>query len=296
MADSKPDAAPEAKPAEPEPVDIQLAADKTSYKLLSSGRGKKEVLKIDAQAGTKQGLELSIDFAGKQVAPQNLGGTQEDVAPTLVLASELETGETDKDGVKFKLTFTGVDAKDRPGAKATKDQFKSDVAVLAGTVLAGSVSPSGQLANLSLHVDKPTDKTLAALELVRISLMPMWPVLPTEAIGVGAKWRVTSTYTIADRLEATRTANYEVVSRKGSTWVLKASTKISGNSQTIKDTTFEKIGGTGSFEGTLSDGVFVPTSTTTLKTDFTANVKGPDEKVVPVAIHLDQALAVAAKP
>lgn len=296
VAESKPEAAPEAKPAEPEPIDIPLATGKTTYKLVSAGKGAKTVAKIDAKAGAKQSLELAIDFSGRQVAPETLGGTQEDVAPTLVLASELEAGETDKDGVKFKLTFNGVDAKDRAGAKATKEQFKSELGILAGTVLAGSVSANGQLANLSLHVDKPTDKTLAALELIRISMMPMWPVLPTEAIGTGAKWRVTSTYTIADRLEATRTTDYEVVSRKGATWVLKASTKVSGETQTIKDTKFENIGGSGSFQGTLSEGVFVPTSTTKLTTDFTAHVTGPDAKVAAVKFHLDQALAVAAKP
>lgn len=292
-AESKPA---DAKPAAPEPIDIPLASGKTSYKLVSSGKGAKSVVKIDAKAGTKQALELAIDFAGKQVAPPELGGPQEDVAPTLVLASELEAGEADKDGVKFKLTFTGVDAKDRPGAKATKDQFKTELGILIGTVLAGSVSASGQIANTTLHVDKPTDKTMAALELVRISMMPLWPVLPTEAIGTGAKWRVTSTYTIADRLEATRTTDYEVVSHKGSAWELKAATKISGVAQTIKDTKFEKISGAGSFQGTLTDGVFAPTSTTKVTTDFTAHVTGPDAKVATITFHLDQAFAVAAKP
>lgn len=298
VADSKPEAGtekpPEAKPAL-DPIDVPVAAAKTSYKLVSRGKGPKAVLQIDAKAGSKQALNLAIDFAGKQVAPKELGGTQEEVAPTLILASELEAGEADGNGRKFKLTFTGVDANDRTGAKATKEQFKTELGILIGTVLGGSVSASGQLANMTLHVDKPTDKTMAALELIRISMMPMWPVLPTEAIGVGAKWRVTSTYTIADRLEATRTTDYEVVSHNGSAWELKAATKISGEAQTIRDTKFEKIGGSGSFQGTLSDGVFAPTSSTKMKTDFTAHVTGPDSKVATIEFHLDQSLGVMVK-
>lgn len=300
VADSKPEASsdksPDSKPAVADPIDVPIGAGKTSYKLISGGKGPKAQLKIDAKTGAKQVLDLAIDFAGKQVAPKELGGTQEEVAPTLVLASELEVGESDGDGRKFTLTVTGVDANDRPGAKTTKDKFKTELGILIGTVLGGSVSSSGQLANMTLHVEKPTDKTMAALELVRISLMPMWPVLPTEAIGVGAKWRTTSTYTIADRLQATRTTDYQVVSRKGSAWELKASTKISGEPQTIQDTKFEKIGGSGSFQGTLSEGVFTPTSSTKMTTDFTAHVNGPDSKVATIEFHLDQSLAVTAKP
>jgi hypothetical protein len=204
-ADTKPDVKP--PPKDPDPIDVPLAAARTTYKLVNPGKGTKAVMKINGEKGAKQTLELALDFAGKQVAPADLGGTQEDVAPTLVLASDLEVTDNDASGSKFKVSFTGVDARDRPGAKATKDQFKTELAVLAGTVLSGSVSASGQLANMTLHVDKPTDKTMAALELVRISMLPMWPVLPTEAVGVGAKWTVTSTYTIADRIEATQTTD-----------------------------------------------------------------------------------------
>jgi hypothetical protein len=167
--------------------------------------------------------------------------------------------------------------------------------VLAGTVLSGVVSQSGQLANLTLHVDKPSDKTMAALELIRISLMPMWPVLPTEAIGVGAKWTVTSTYTIADRIEATQTTDMEIVSHKGKDWVMKGKTSVKGADQKIKETQFEKIGGTGTFEATITDGAFLPASNTKLTSDFTASIEGPDKKPASVQFHLDQAIQVTPK-
>lgn len=292
-------------PKVPDPIDVPLAFGKSTYKLASAGKGQKAVIKIGTTAGTKQQLELAVDFAGKQVAPAELGGTQEDVAPTLVLASDLEVGAVDADGAKWKVTFTSVDARDRAGSKATKDQFKAQLGVLAGVQLSGAVSPSGQLSNVSLHVDKPTDQTMAALELVRISMMPMWPVVPTEAIGVGAKWTVTTPYTIADRIEATQTTAYELVSHKGSTWLLKGKTKLTGKEQTIKETKFGKIAGDGVVEVTLTDGAFVPQSTTKLTNDFTASVGAstdpktatdPKDKTkkedTSVQFHLEQGLTV----
>jgi hypothetical protein len=292
-----PDPKPEVKPPpkDPDPIDVPLAAAKTSYKLVNAGKGPKAVVKISGEKGLKQTLELALDFAGKQVAPAELGGTKEDVAPTLVLASDLEVTDADASGAKFKVAFTGVDARDRPGAK-DKDTFKTELGVLSGTVLSGVVSPSGQLANLSLHVDKPSDKAMAALQLIRISMMPMWPVLPTEAIGVGARWTVTATYTIADSIEATQTTEMEVVSHKGKDWVVKGKTTVKGADQKVKDVQFEKIGGGGSFEATLTDGVFVPVSNTKLASDFTASLEGPDKKPAAVQFHLDQAIQVTPKP
>ena len=292
-------------PKDPDPIDVPLTFGKATYKLASAGKGQKAVIKIGTTVETKQQLELALDFAGKQVATNELGGTQEDVAPTLVLASDLEVGAVDTDSTKWKITFTNIDARDRAGSKATKDQFKAELGVLAGVSLSGAVSPSGQLTNVSLHVPKPTDKTMAALELVRISMLPMWPVVPIEAIGVGAKWTVTTPCTIADRIDATQTTDFELVSHKGPTWVVKGKTKLAGNEQTIQKTKFGKIAGDGAVDVTLTDGAFVPQSATKLTTDFTASVgDGTDPKNVAdpkgkakkddnsVQFHLDQRLGV----
>jgi hypothetical protein len=318
LSDPKPDAEKPAQPTadvkpkppvkDPDPIDVPLSSAKTSYKLVNAGKGQKAVMKIGGEKGMKQTVELALDFAGKQVAPAELGGTQEDVAPTLVLASDVEVVETDASGAKFKVSFTGVDARDKPGAKATKEQFKTELGVLQGTVLSGVVSPTGQVANMTLHVDKPSEKTMAALELVRISMVPLWPVVPTEAIGVGAKWTVTAQYTIADRIEATQTTDMELISHKGKDWVVKGKTTVKGADQKIKDTQFEKIGGSGSFEATVTEGVFAPASNTKLSSDFTATIdvdqaagkpvdpKAAKKNTASVQFHLDQGVTVTAKP
>ncbi len=291
-------AKPAAPPKDPDPIDVPLEMGKATYKLASPGKGTKAVIKIAATAGATQQVELALDFAGKQIAPTELGGTLEDVAPTLVLASDVVVGDVTADGSKFKISVTGVDARDRKGAKATREQFKGELGVLNGIQFSGAVSPSGQISGLSLHVEKPTQTTLAALELVKISMMPMWPVVPTEAIGVGAKWTVTTPYTIANQLQATQTTDYEVVSHKGTAWVIKGKTKLDGKDQTIKDNKFEKIGGTGGVDVTLTDGVFMPTSATTLSNDFSTSVaagqdpKDKDKKAV-VSFHVEQGLAVS---
>ena len=103
---------------------------------------------------------------------------------------------------------------------------------------------------------------------------------------------VTTTTSIADRIEATQTIDFEVVSHKGSAWVLKGKTKLDGKDQQIKDTKFEKIGGTGGVDVTLTEGAFVPQSAAKVSNDFTASVTA-DSKPASVQFHLEQGFAVA---
>src|SRR5262245_40042653 len=80
-AQAKPEPKEEPKEAEkPQvpagPVEITLPAPKVTVKLVSPGKGKKIPLKHTSKAGDKQVIELTMDFAGKQTAPPELGGTQ----------------------------------------------------------------------------------------------------------------------------------------------------------------------------------------------------------------------------
>src|SRR5262245_35189719 len=67
-AETKPAAEPvEAKPAPPpSPVEVKIPAAQTTVKVVSGGKGKKEAVRYTAKPGTKQAIELAMDFAGKQ--------------------------------------------------------------------------------------------------------------------------------------------------------------------------------------------------------------------------------------
>jgi hypothetical protein len=308
----------EAKPAEPEkpapppppappvakPIDLAIAAPQTTLKLITAGGGKKAVLKLAATQGAKQHLDLTLDFSGKQTAAPELGGTSEDTAPTVILASDIEVGEVGSDGTaKFTVTVSGQDAKDRAGAKVTAAQFKAEkMGDITGLTLAGSVGPNGQLGALAIHLDKADEKKATMVALLKLLMMPMWPQLPTDPIGVGAKWTVSAPFKIAERLDTTQTVDYEVVSHTGKTWEIKGTVKLAGADQKVDNqASFDKIGGAGKIAMTLTDDAFVPQSSSTLTSDFTANVTLPAEagsaagQTRSAQFHLEQGFAVAPK-
>ena len=288
-------AKPVAPPVPQGPLEMSLPAPQVTVKLVSPGKGKRAALKLATKQGAKQSVDIAMDFSGKQTAPAELGGAQEQVAPTVVLTGDLEAQDVAKDGAtKFQLTITGVDAKDKEGAKESGATFKQNLTSLAGMTIAGTVNANGTTSDLSLHLDKPDEKSEGAMGLVKLSLMPMWPVLPAVPVGVGAKWQVTEIQKVADRLVVTQTVDYELTGHKGTAWTIKGTAKVTGADQEIEKAKFSAIGGNGTAEVTLTDGALAPATKVKLVTDFTAsaNAGGKDVSLV---FHLEQSNAVAPK-
>src|SRR5690606_11642345 len=190
------------------------------------------------------------------------------------LLADVETQEVGSDGAtKFVMTISGVDARDMPGAKTPGAEFKQELLSLTGATLGGAVNSNGSTSDLTLRVEKPDQNTLGAMSLLKLSLMPMWPVLPKEAIAPGAKWTVTQKAKVADQLEVTQTTNYQLVSKKGKAWTIKGTTTVTGAEQDIQGARFGSIGGSGTSEVTINEGVLLPLAKHTVKTDFTATAE-----------------------
>lgn len=262
----------EEKPAAPQPIDVTLPAPTVTVKLVSAGKGKKEVMKIAPAAGSKQAVEFAIDFVGKSTGGKE--GPAEDIMPTVVLTGDAEIKNVDQDGTsEYVLTVTGTDARDVPNAKAPADQVKAVLAALQGMQIGGTVKANGTASETKWHIEEPSQQALGALQLVMLAF-PSHPVLPTEPVGVGAKWKVVATSKFADQLDVTATTDYQVVSHKDKTWKIKGTTKVSGADQPVGPAKATKIGGNGTIEATIVDGAFYPTMTSGSQTGFT--IEGTD--------------------
>jgi hypothetical protein len=230
----------------------------------------------------------------------------------VVLGGQLETKEVAADGAtKFQVTVDNIDARDVAGSKTPAAEFKENLKSLTGMTIGGAVNGNGTTSDLTLRVEKPDAASAEALGLIHLSLLPMWPVLPTEPVAPGAKWQVKTTQKLADQLDVTQTTDYELVSHKGATWTIKGTTKITGTDQDITappdpktgkqppKTTIGKIAGTGTTEATISDGALAPASTQKLETSFEATVIAPGqdgkEQTISLKFELKQGNAVTSK-
>lgn len=292
---------PAAPPAPKGPIEMKLPSPTVEVKLINAGKGKKAPLKLTPKAGAKQMTELALDFTGGQDGPPEVGGKKDEVAPTVLIAADVETQEVAADGkAKFQMTVSGVDTRDKQGQKVSSADFKTELGSLIGATFGGTVDASGRAADLTLRIEKPDAKSAGALDFLRLSLLPMWPVLPTEAVAPGAKWTVTSTQKLADQLEVKKVVNYELVSKKGTAWTIKGTTTITGDEQNIEGAKLGAITGNGTTEITLNEGTLVPTTKQNVATSFTITVTPPAEapagsQPVVIKFYVEQANALTPK-
>jgi hypothetical protein len=286
VADNKP--APDAEPPKPAgPVEVTVPANKVSVKLVSPGKGKREPLRYSTKAGDKQQVELAMDFQAKQT--ENGKDPQDQIVPTIVLAGEAETKSIDKDGnAAYTLSVSSTDARDVAGADLPAEKFKIVLSSLAGLVISSTVGANGAAGDVAMKIASPNDMTPGALELISMTL-PQFPVLPTEPVGVGAKWQATSTAKLAGKLDVTQVTDYELVAHKGTTWTIKGTTKVTGTDQDVGGgSKITSIKGSGTSEATLASGALYPEAKTSLETAFTAS--NPKEGSVEFALKIGGAV------
>jgi len=191
-----------------------------------------------------------------------------------VLAGAAETKAVDKDGnADFTLTVASADVRPVEGA-VPADKFKEQLGSLPGMTITGNVGANGTAKETVLHIEKQDQFSPGALDLLRVTL-PVFPVLPKEPVGVGAKWQATAQTKLADEVDVTQVTDYELVAHKGGAWTIKTTTKVTGADQALKDAKISKIAGTGTGEITLTDGALYPTVKQTLETKFTATDANP---------------------
>jgi len=265
----KPEPAPTPAPAPAPlaPLEVKVAAPTVEVKLVAGGRGKKAPLRYTAKAGTKQPVELAMDFASKQSMD---GQSEEQVVPTVVLAGDAEITAVRDGAAEYALAVTTTDAREVKGSQVPLDKFKIALASLAGLVISGSVGANGAAGDVTLRIEKPDPLSAGALDLIRLTL-PQWPVLPKEPVGVGAKWKATTSAKLADKLDVTQVTTYELTAKKGSTYTIKGTTTVTGKDQEVGGGKISKISGTGTSQVTLVDGALFPTHASSLETNFTAS-------------------------
>src|SRR5688572_6223773 len=105
VAETKPDAAASedepqvpVRPAPTGPLQVTLAAPAITVKLVNPGKGKRVPLKLSAKPGTKQEVELALDFGITQSAEvKGEKQSQADIVPTVVLGGNAEVKTVEPD-------------------------------------------------------------------------------------------------------------------------------------------------------------------------------------------------------
>jgi len=188
--------------------------------------------------------------------------------PTIVLTGEAETAAVDKDGTaEYTLKVTGTDARAVPGSSVNLDKFKTVLGSVAGLTINGKRGANGTAGELTLRIEHPPEHGEDVLQLIRLTF-PALPILPAQAVGVGARWQATTSGKLVDKLDVTQVTDYELVAHEGTTWKIKGTTQISGKDQEVEGAKISAITGTGTSETSITEGALYPTHKASLDTQF----------------------------
>jgi hypothetical protein len=290
-----------AKPAEPpkaEPIEVSLDAAQVTVKLVKPGTGKKtKLLYTLGKGGEKVPVEIAFDIGQKATTPQ---GSDEIITPTIVLLTSAETNAADEKTIGYTFSLNGVDARDVPNQspKMTAQAVRDQIGSMTGLTITGKVGVNGIASGAtSIRMEKGDAAGQQIVDLIR-QAMPVWPTLPEEPVGVGAKWTATTKSSLMGQLELTQETTYELVARKGAVSTIKGTTKITGADAELKGQKVSAIKGSGTTEATLTDGQ-IPTFKTSVDTGFTVTDPSKNESMtlgVKVASALTPKTVAAAEP
>ncbi|NET57733.1 MAG: hypothetical protein F6K47_16705 [Symploca sp. SIO2E6] len=218
---------------------IQLSQESTStsanipLELLDAGVEPRQELRFTPAVNSQQTLTMTMDV---NVAISINGRTPPTVdTPAVEMKMETQVTQVDANGdiyADFSYSEVDVIANAQTPAELL-NLMQSQLQALVG--LEGSLIMDAQGNTRDINFDLPEGldpNTKQMLEQISNSLKQVSSPLPLEAIGVGAKWRVSNSLTI-NGMSINQIATYELVDLQDNIATLEVSVEQNAPSQTI---------------------------------------------------------------
>lgn len=133
---------------------------------------------------------------------------------------------------RLRITVTGADLRDRPGAPVT-DAVRAQTAALRGVVITETLAPDGKVSDARAVAGGSPDQVHRELDGLLQNLARVATRLPAEPVGVGATWRERRTLPEGG-VRAVSEITYTLTSRAGATIAFTTAGQASGPSQTVE--------------------------------------------------------------
>lgn len=181
------------------------AAGDVTIELLEAGAEPRQVMRLDPEAGRSGRLEMRMEMD----STVRLDGEalQQPDLPTFVLGMAATVDEVTEDTIRLSYTYdtVGVDGDDPGGV----EQALASMEGLTGSL---TTTRAGAFVDGDVQVPDGLHPTVASsMEQFEQQLASMTVPLPTDPVGPGARWRVTTAFGL-NGLETETTARYELLS------------------------------------------------------------------------------------
>ena len=242
-AETAPSAAqPDAAPLElPDPPDQALPSVAEGVELLEAGATPREALRFAPAEGQVERLSarmaMSVSVSGAGIPPMSQR------TPPVEQHSRVELVALEPDQLRTKIVFEALEQAQGTPAGARTTAMLASARALEGFEQTRSFSRRGGLIDGSLDAPPGADPKLdKSLRTLGVNIAATLIELPSEAIGVGAKWRQSARFS-SNGLAIERTTEAELLGREGKKLLI--GLRVSEQTTTTK---FEREGTPGEVE------------------------------------------------
>ncbi|HEY9599030.1 MAG TPA: DUF6263 family protein [Cyanophyceae cyanobacterium] len=205
--------------------------------LLSAGAEPRQELRLSPIPNSKEVMTITTDME----ASSNVGGQSVPAfkIPTSMMKMEVGVTQVDANGdIHAEFSYTDAEIKDDPSLPPQLlSAMRSALNQLVGLKGSFVTDNRGQIKSGNFSLPEGGDSmTRQLLEQVSNSLEQFSSPLPTEPIGIGAKWRVSSALDIAG-MKLSQNATYELVDLKDNIATLNVTLDQQASAQQITSPT-----------------------------------------------------------
>jgi hypothetical protein len=254
-----PPAVSEAMPSEIAQItddNIELVPNRQpQVELLDPGQGQRQELRLQPTADTQQTITMTMEM---DISTAVSGQPAPAIAfPASVMTMDVAVTQVDPNGdIHYQFTYTDADIVADPNfPPAVLNSMRSAMEPLIGLSGTYVVNPRGIIKSANVDIPEQGDPmTQQMLEQFSNSLDQFSSPLPEEAVGIGAKWRVSSSPNIGG-MELNQTTTYELVDLQDNVATLKVNVEQQAGSQAITPPGMpEGMGATVTLESLDSEG------------------------------------------
>jgi hypothetical protein len=183
----------------------------TKLELLHAGAVPRQEIKFQPLANSQQTLTMTMGMSMDMVFGET--PMPKTKLPKIVMKLDLKVGKIEPSGdINYRFNYSDISAiadKDTPPELTASIQKSLKTLVgISGDLVIGS---DGRVKSQKLTLPKTLDPTLKqTLDQVTKSVEQMSTRLPSQAVGLGAKWQTTNSLTAAG-VQLSQSTTYEVV-------------------------------------------------------------------------------------
>lgn len=204
-------------------------------KVIATGAEPRQVLRLQAQAGSKQKLKMTVRMKMGVVAPEIPSEMMS--MPAINLAATVTTKEVSPEGeaqIEIVIDEAGV-SKDPAAPAEAVQEMEKQMTGLKGLTMTGAVTDRYFTRTLEAKIPAGTSADQReGMEEMKDAFANAEFLLPEVALGVGAKWEIKKK-TKQQGMTIDETIRHELISLDGGKMVVKSTTTQSAANQKISN-------------------------------------------------------------